>query len=57
MLEIRREVSTLRFGCGAVRCGAIDRVRAKGPYGFELDFDTGPNGKYANILAKFRVSV
>ena len=26
--------ATVRFGCGAVRCGTIcDRVRAKGPYG------------------------
>ena len=33
---------TLRFGCGAVavRCGTIcDRVRAKGPYGIEIDFE------------------
>ena len=31
---------TLRFGCGAVRCGTIcDRVRAKGPYGIEIDLE------------------
>ena len=42
-LKIRREVryATVRlFGCGAVRCGTIcDRVRAKGPYGIEIDFE------------------
>ena len=40
---------TLRFGCGcgAVRCGTIcDRVRAKGPYGIEIDFEIWANGKY-----------
>ena len=37
--------STLRFGCSsvAVQCGAAiricDRVRAKGLYGIEIDFD------------------
>ena len=31
---------TLRFGSVAVRCGTIcDRVRAKGPYGIEIDFE------------------
>ena len=31
---------TLRFGSVAVRCGNIcDRVRAKGPYGIEIDFE------------------
>ena len=32
---------TLWLGCGAVWCGVVDRVRAKGQYGFEIDFDTG----------------
>ena len=22
-----------------LRCGAVDRVRTKGPYGFEIDFE------------------
>ena len=41
-LKIRLEVryATVRLRCGAVRCGTIcDRVRAKGPYGIEIDFE------------------
>ena len=46
---------TLRFGSvavrwGAVRCGTIcDRVRAKGPYGIEIDFE-----KISAKFGKFR---
>ena len=36
---------TLRFGSVAVRCGAVIYVRAKGPYGIEIDFEIRPNGK------------
>ena len=39
-LKIRREVRYATVRCGAVRCGTIcDRVRAKGPYGIEIDFE------------------
>ena len=54
---------TLRFGsvavrCGAVRCGTIcDRVRAKGPYGIEIDFEIRAEWQIAQISAKFRFSV
>ena len=53
--------ATVRFGCGAVRCGAVlyicDRVRAKGPYGIEIDFEIRAEWQIAQISAKFRFSV
>ena len=49
---------TLRFGSVAVRCGTIcDRVRAKGPYGIEIDFEIRAEWQIAQISAKFRFSV
>ena len=47
---------TLRCGCGAVRWGNIcDRVRAKGPYGIEIDFEIRAQTENSANFGKIQV--
>ena len=47
---------TLRFGSVAVRCGNIcDRVRAKGPYGIEIDFEIRAQTENSANFGKIQV--